>query len=158
MIRVRAKLIVKDRGMKAWRERHEKLARGGKPHVKLGVFQDSGSREDGLTNVQLAAIHEFGTSDGHVPERSFLRSAFNANHKDWRAMLRTLVRDVVLGRSSLKRAFDIVGARAISDVKKLIVAHIPPKLAESTVARKGSSTPLVDTGSLLNSLTWRTEV
>ncbi len=41
-------------------------------HVKVGVLDDgrAGSEKRGaLSNAQIASIHEFGSSDGRIPER-----------------------------------------------------------------------------------------
>lgn len=147
-------LKVIDRGMRTWRKRHEALAR--KPHVKIGIMSDSGTHEGGISMVELAAIHEFGTADGHVLERSFLRSTFRAQIDAWKAFAKRLLKGVVGGKMPIAQALGLLGQRAAADVKKRITtgAGIPPLLAKSTVSRKGSSRPLVDTGALLNSITY----
>src|SRR4051812_36975227 len=58
-----------------------------------GTKRDSGGRflpgsgakvapppsEGGMTNAEIALVNEFGSQDGRVPERSFIRSTFDRN-------------------------------------------------------------------------------
>ena len=42
--------------------------------VRVGVLgSDNARTEDNETNASIGASHEFGTMDGKIPERSFLR-------------------------------------------------------------------------------------
>ncbi|MEM8168046.1 hypothetical protein Q4R38_18910, partial [Morganella morganii] len=52
------------------------------------------------------------------------------------------------------RAFAIVGEKLSGEVKRKIQSGINPELDPKTVARKGSSKPLIDTGNLLQSITY----
>lgn len=49
----------------------------GKHYAKVGVLSAKNNRDNdddsGMTNAKLAAVHEFGSRDGRIPERSFLR-------------------------------------------------------------------------------------
>lgn len=132
------------------------------PHfVTLGVQGDQaekihGDDKEGISNLRLAGVHEFGatiqTANGtiNIPERSFLRSTFDKNHTRYLAAVRKLSDLVLIGKLEIKQALGIFGERATSDVKKTIEDGIDPENAESTIARKGSSLPLVDTGELKN--------
>jgi hypothetical protein len=50
----------------------------------------------------------------------------------------------------------VMGSTLANAMKRKIVdgAGVPPPNAPSTVAKKGSSRPLVDTGRLVNAITW----
>lgn len=139
--------------------------------VKVGVLEESkaGSevREGGLSNAQIAAIHEFGNN--HVPERSFMRSTFNENRFKYVENLKTLIIRVLSGRLTIDQAFGIVGSKFAADVKKKITtgAGVPPPNAPSTIARKrakggwngkqgrkGAIRTLIDTGRMVGSITW----
>ena len=46
----------------------------GKPFVKAGFPEEANRpRKDGdpLSNAEIATVHEFGSTDGRIPERSF---------------------------------------------------------------------------------------
>ena len=106
-----------------------------------------------LTVLDIATFHEFGLG---VPERSFIRgwySSFQATaHKQIRAMLESVIR----GRRDKSQAMELLGVRWVAEIQKFIVAgtNLQP-LAEVTILRKGSSMPLVDTGQLKSSITYR---
>jgi len=43
------------------------------PTINVGILKDNNSRTDGRTNAEIGSIHEFGSLDGKIPMRSFLR-------------------------------------------------------------------------------------
>lgn len=124
-------------------------------HVKAGVLGRAGAHGDGkLTNAQLASIHEFGL--GRVPARPFIAPPFlekKAEHlaairKAHKEFLRTGNPDVFL------MALELEGQKIVANQRAYVTAGpgIPPPLAPATIARKGSSRPLVDTGQMIRSL------
>lgn len=119
--------------------------------VRVGTAQGTHG-ESGMSNDELAAIHEFGTEDGRVPERSFLRSTMKAQRRPWLDFLAARMKRVVAGKLPALAALEQLGLKAAGDVKAAIVAGIDPSNAPSTVAAKGSDTPLIDTGRLKESI------
>ncbi|MEM8325604.1 hypothetical protein Q4S25_20320 [Morganella morganii] len=138
-------------GLKALEARIREL---GKKKVVVGVpTATNGARKDGLSNATIAAAHEFGVP-GHIPERSFLRTTVGENKDKITGLLvRELKADISQGDFS-GRAFAIVGEKLSGEVKRKIQSGINPELDPKTVARKGSSKPLIDTGNLLQSITY----
>lgn len=148
-----------------------KQLKSGQAYVKAGVVGPEATAEHskGLTNALLAMFMEFGTdssnpfseqfasasggSSGGVPARSFIREPFAAHRKEYLAALLELVPKVMEGKMTTKRALDLIGLKMATDMKKAIVKGIPPPNAESTIAAKGSSKPLIDSGKLLSSIT-----
>jgi phage gpG-like protein len=125
------------------------------PHVKVGVLGRNDARPDGkIGNVELAIIHEFGA--GKVPERSFLRSTADAKKAEWIALIRKIMKAVLAEKLPVEKGLGILGEKAVSDVRARIRegAGIPPPNAPSTVKAKGSSRPLVDTGRLVQSISY----
>lgn len=153
----------KDLGWKALLERVKQLA-ADKTYVKAGVLSAKGAQEHPshgeakhITNVQLAVIHEFGAPSAGIPERSFLRSTFHEKRAAYREMLGKLLKNsVVKGKEDLFHSFALVGQKLSADIKGKFTEGegIAPPLAAETIARKGSSRPLVDTGTLKNSITY----
>lgn len=131
------------------------LADMGKSHPEVFV----GIRaEAGAELVTIAAVNEFGSADGHVPERSFLRSTVDENHKKYGDLLQTAVeRGIDKGTTALRRELGRVGAVAAGDVQRKIRDLKDPPNAPSTIAAKGSDNPLVDTGRLRQSIDWKVE-
>ncbi len=126
--------------------------------VDVGVFAEVGALPhtgaDGLTVAGVAAVHEFGTADGRIPERSFLRATFDANNSRYAGMAKRIAARVVDGEDP-EGLLTALGLTIAGDVQERIAAGIEPTLAPATVARKGSSTPLIDTGRLRQSISSR---
>ncbi len=159
MIRSRTTVRAIDHGWNKLRQTAKNMAES-QSVVKVGLLGNGkNERNDGaLTNVEIGAIQEFGA--GNVPERSFIRSTFNSKRSEYIAMLKKLVPQIYALKMTVKKALDIIGMRMAADMKKRITegAGIPPPNAPSTIARKGSERPLVDTGQLLNAISWSVEL
>lgn len=126
------------------------------PLVKEGYpTENPESRElhGELTNLFIAAVHEFGTNDGHIPPRPHLRSSFDENKQKLERFARKKAGQVLDGSLTLEMALDQIGLFMLNNHKKKIQSSIPPPNAPSTVAAKGSSKTLIDTGQMLNSAT-----
>jgi phage gpG-like protein len=122
--------------------------------IKVGVFADARARQgEGPTNAEVAAIHEFGL--GHVPERSFLRVTVEQHREEILRNIRTVGKGLFKSGEELRIGLERFGLWFVSKMQARIRAHISPALKQSTIDRKGSSTPLIDSGQLLNSLTYK---
>lgn len=106
-----------------------------------------------LTVIQVATWMEFGTED--VPARSFIRSWFDENEAKLRQELQTLMVTVISGKRTKEQILEILGQRCVASIQERISAGIAPENSPRTVARKGSSTPLIDTGQLRSSIHYR---
>jgi hypothetical protein len=146
-----AKIIDKDLGWKELFKRAEEIENG---RVRVGVLSDAMVEGEDFTLAELAAVHEYGTEDGRIPERSFLRSTFDDKREEMVELGKTLVKDVLAGRRTTEQALGLLGAKLAAAVKARIVGRIPPPNQPSTIARKGSDKPLIDTGRLRNAVTW----
>jgi len=156
------KLVVKDDD-RGWKELRKGLKAMGGAEVKAGLVGEKAEAMhggSGLTVADLGLIHEFG--GGKVPERSFIRSSFDANLSKYDRLLTALERAVYAGRSAVKGALDLLGSTMASDMKAHIRAGIAPALAAKTVARKtaaGRIDPalaLVDSRQLVNAIEHKT--
>lgn len=130
----------------------------GNSFVKVGVLgagPKNKPRESGPTNVELAIWHEYGTRT--APERPFLRSTMRANAAQYARFLGSNIHLVFQKKRTVVQLLNALGSKAAADVKNTIRRGIPPPNAPETVRRKKSSKPLIDTGQLLNSITWLVE-
>ncbi len=114
------------------------LAKDGEK-AKAGVDAEG----EALTLIQVAVWNEFGTSDGHVPARSFIRAWFDEEEPKLREKLTVLLRQVVAGQLSSEQAFEQMGQYCVGQIQLRIAAGIDPENAKSTVDRKHSSVPLI---------------
>lgn len=127
----------------------------GKRIVTVGVHADAGQSADGKASIQeIATIHEFGLG---VPQRSFIGAWADENEAKNQARIKKLALAVKNGKITEEQALDQFGLLAVGEIQQRIADGIPPENAPSTVARKGSSTPLIDTGSLRSSIRHKVE-
>lgn len=97
----------------------------------------------------IAAIHEFGL--GGMPQRSFLRSAFDENKPMINKMGDHIVNSAIKGIST-ETALDQLGNVVQGMVQKKIVDGPFVPNSPATIKRKKSSKPLIDTGHLRQSI------
>ena len=95
------------------------------------------------------------TKSVKIPERSFLRSSHDENAE---AVLKECERAlglVIHGKMSMEKYFDMVGRKYASMVKDYIRDLDHPPNSPITKENKGSDNPLVDTGGLIESISYR---
>jgi len=100
----------------------------------------------------IAWVNEFGSSDGKIPSRSFIRHAFDQNKTEIQNLQDRLYTSVLLGRTSVRKGLKIMGTFMVSKTQKRITDVKTPANAPRTIKRKGSSNPLIDTGQLRQSI------
>lgn len=138
--------------------------------VQVGAMQGD--------NAWLAGIHEYGCnipvtlkmraylhSQGihlspnkthiHIPERSFLRTGHDENADRVLNQTERALSLVINGSMSIDELLDLYGEQMSTAIKKKIRDISSPPNSGVTIERKGSSNPLVDTGGLIESITWR---
>jgi len=112
-------------------------------------------RAFGSTNIELALVHEFGSRDGRVPQRSFIRASVDRERKMLNEMLKDTVVAIAAG-SNARIAIGLVGAKARAEMVRTIDNSIGLKpLKRRTIMAKGSTRPLIDTAQLKQALTWK---
>lgn len=145
-----ATIIEKDHGWKKLLE----LAMQDPPVAKVG-FQDDGEPRDSgpMRNIDLGLAHEFGVPELGIPERSFMRSTFDDKVDDYSHLFEIGIQKILDGKMSMEELVALVGERCVADIKNHISEGIPPPNAPGTIRRKGSSTPLIDSGQMKNAVT-----
>lgn len=130
-----------------------KRMRSLKSTVLVGVPKGA-TEADGTPMALVAAVNEFGSSDGRIPERSFLRAGIRRGRPVFRRLNESSLKAIVSGTMSEQVALGRLGLAAVAAIQNEIVNGSFEPNAPSTVARKGSDKPLVDTGSLRQSITF----
>jgi hypothetical protein len=143
-----ARVIDRDKGYKLAVKR---LVGVGNLGVSVGVHEDAGSYEDGTPVAVAAAYNEFGSEEGLIPERSFLRSTMDENESRYGRELEKAV-DRTLDGVSLKVALLPLAQQVRTDVQRKIESGVGPPNAPSTVAKKGHGDTLQETGLLHDSI------
>lgn len=125
----------------------------GDPHVKCGLFQDSGTYPNGMSVVDVAIANEFGTDK--IPERPFMRNSARDMRPRLEKLAQRTFQGVLAGAVSVDTAMDVIGQFGVKEIRATITKGVPPPNSPITIIRKGSSTPLVDTGQLRQSITYK---
>lgn len=155
-IKLSAKVLRSNRG--ALTRFVDRIRGLNKKSVLVGVPSNAGVHQDtNLSIGALAAIHEFGAPSRGIPERPFLQPSIDKNLDKYKALMAREAKGVVLKRSTLHQALAKVGMLAAADVQAYMVSGEFKPLAASTIKRKGSSKPLIDTGQLRQSITYKVE-
>jgi len=135
--------------------------------VKVGITEDVGSQSvDGVaTLAQIAAWNELGvlgppvSENGgdkwRIPPRPFIRGFVDGKRELIQKTLDRLGQMVADGKLKAEEAMARLGEFGQSGVKSYIRSGAFTPNATSTVARKGSSKPLIDTGTLRNSIRYQ---
>lgn len=122
------------------------------PHVAVGILQDK-PVSDGFSILDLATVHEFGSKNGRIPQRSFIRSTCDAGQQKYIKLMAKLQGMYIHGKIALKQALSMIGSVVEKDIVQTINRGLEPALKPSTIKRKKSSKPLIDTGRLKGSVT-----
>jgi len=142
-----------------------------KPYVKVGVLSENFSEDKkvgtskgkGKSNVptlgETAVYNEFGTSNGRIPERSFIRWTHDNKKAEWIRRTNELRKRVMRGDITTEQALGLMGEMIQKDIKDRILSNISPANAQATIDQKtrdgnpGNRT-LINFGQLLGSIHW----
>lgn len=148
-------------------------------YAKVGILENALPPENDegeklpFTMASLAAIHEFGSKDGRIPERSFIRGGIDANEEEIRKVTLKVARGIYEGRFDVEKGLNIIGATGAAVIRRFVTKgdQVPPPNAPSTLARKVAKgkwrgrkpvdaaklvRTLIDTGRMIGSVTWGT--
>lgn len=120
--------------------------------VRVGVLGNDNT--NGVSVQEYAIFNEYGTS--HIPSRPFFRLSVGTQkaQNEIREYLNAQIENIVSGGLTGQGAYDNLGTFVVQKIKKTIMSgNFAPNDAK-TIKRKGSSTPLIDTHSLYNSISY----
>lgn len=128
----------------------------------------------------LASIHEYGckikvtpkmrkylaatglhlkstTTHITIPERAFLRNGYDESKDEIIAQAEAVLGDVIGGKMSEDLFFEMIGILMKSRIQDYARDLDSPPNHPYTVEKKGSSNPLVDTGDMIGSISYKVE-
>jgi hypothetical protein len=141
---------------------------GADPHAGASFAADGAMvAGSALTVADIARFHEFGVSPFQlpsgavhpgIPQRSFIRAWFDEEQTFIADTLRSRMQLVIAGKLTAERASAQIALAFEGSVKKRIAKGIEPENRPSTIKKKGSSKPLIDTGQLRNAVRSRSKL
>lgn len=136
------------------RTQHRKLPTTitGPSIVKVG-FPEGQSQGD---IVDRAVWNHYGTSRG-IPSRPFLMNAVRKNKRTYVNALKSSAAQILNGDTTMTMILNRLGILAQGHIQEEITNLQSPENAASTIARKGSSNPLIDTGEMRAAVTWKVD-
>lgn len=149
MVAIRTKVTVRRRGDLRGHIMKVEKALDGPTKVKVGLPAGK-SPADVLS---IAVWNHFGTSRG-IPSRPFITAAMFKGRGQIRMSLRKVAYDVTVNAKPLTPSLQKLGQFGVDLIQAQIASNMPPPNAASTVAQKGSSRTLIDTGRMRQSMTW----
>lgn len=143
----------------AIRSKLEQYAKVSQKTVTVGIHSDAGEHPDsGMTNAQLGALLNYGNPNNKlygnpapIPPRPWLIPGVQSGKQD----IVGTISHAVANDLPLDQALEQVGAFAAGAVQQYMTDLDTPPNSPYTIARKGSSNPLISTGALRSSVTYK---
>jgi HK97 gp10 family phage protein len=142
-----AKIIDKDKGLKRIVANIKELSDYS---IKMGVLGNQ--MVEGVSVVDYAIYNEWGTS--RIPARPFMGTTYDRYADELIVRAKHLAGEMIEGRMKPKQVVDTLGLWYVSKIKMTIreaKSWAVPNAA-STINLKGSSSPLIDNGRMLNAV------
>lgn len=118
--------------------------------VKIGIM--GGESAEGTSVLDYAMYNEFGTRN--IPARPFMSVTADRYRDETVKMAEVIVGGVIDGKINVKTALSRLGAWYQSKIQMTIrnAKEWAVPNAASTIAQKGSTSPLIDTGRMVQSV------
>lgn len=140
--------------MKNLKKATEKGVVAGFPKGKLNTphYESDQPGEPGPSIIDVAIWNNFGIG---VPRRDFMTPASKKWQKYFNESLGKLRKELEKDESRIEKFLTLMGQKGADLISQEIIAlRIPPN-SPITIARKGSSNPLVDTGDMQRAATYQ---
>lgn len=115
--------------------------------IKIGIWNHFGTR-GGASG---------GGWGGPIPERPFLTNAIRDNQGAYRAAMAKSAKKILMGSTTMNAVVTKLGILAQGDIQQEITALRSPPNSPVTIALKGSNNPLIDSGRLRASITYKVD-
>ena len=119
--------------------------------VQVGFQAGEAQEKNGTDIAEIAAYNEFGSSG--TPARPFMKQSFE-RHQDQLQAACDMVNQTRSNGGTAEKGLEQLGVMCKGLVQQEIVDGGFAPNAESTILRKGSSQPLIDTGTMRQSVNY----
>ena len=120
--------------------------------ISTGLTGAPGAANHGKAGETVASVayqNEYGIG---VPERPFMHITNARERRNWVKLAGQIVAGQARGAEAQERGVRRLGLVMIRDFKRTIRDGVSPPNSPATIAMKGSSKPLIDTGQMINSI------
>lgn len=125
--------------------------------VRVGLKRGKkGKRHNGTSSqtdlVDIALYNELGTST--IPSRPFLAQTVQMHEEEIKEMAATEISQTLIGKKDSQQAFNAIGEDVRQKVQNRINEGQFVPNAPSTIRHKGHDHPLIDTGTMRDSISY----
>lgn len=152
-------------------ELEKKLKEVATTDILVGIPADATNEKDGETFyiADIAYLQNYGSyseeekrnytteeakKSGKIPPRPFGSTLMDNYGTEIKKFYNKDVGDSLKGKRPMKQALNRIGFIAAGKMKQNLSAGKWEPNAESTIKKKGSSQPLIDTGEMRRAITW----
>ena len=130
------------------KELNKELKQSNIKGLKAGFIKES-KYSNGISVPKVAYIHNYGLG---VPTRPFFNKAIINNAKKWDSFLENTLKQNNVNFSNI---LEKLGNIIVGDIQTSITELKDPPNKESTIKKKKSSNPLIDTGLMRKSVSYQ---
>lgn len=143
-------VVVEERDL-GWNDFKKQMKKLSGSYVDIGIFGNEG---DPSTNLAArAAVMEYSSSRWkEKTERPFMRKTIDENVKEIGDFIDNGFGKIIEGRSNSLKLLKGIGVQVTGLTKQTITEGKFKPLKPSTIRKKGSSRPLIDTGDMRSSI------
>lgn len=151
------KTTIKDRGLKKIIKEYNKARNKEDSFVTIGLHKDA-TYPDGTSVGEVAFYNEYGTKS--IPARPFLQLTLLTYMKEFEELHKKLLNKLLNGKANIETILKSLGFRIQAKIQNTIKqasSWADPNSA-STLTRKSTGRPLIDSGTMLNSVGYQITV
>jgi len=127
----------------------------GASEVVVG-FANKTHKNSNLRIAQLAYLMERGSPAANLPARPFFFPGLLNARQEIKSLSKYYGALAALGnRGAVTNGLDAIGRAAVNSIRRKLLSGPFAPLAPATVKAKGHDIPLIDTGEMLESITYR---
>lgn len=126
-------------------------------YVKVGILENAGQK-DGVDVAEYATWNENGVMGKNgkwkIPPRPFVKGWSDTEKTNIEGRIKNVYGRVAAGEVTAEKALETIGQYGKTGIQGYIRRGNFTPDAPATIKAKGSSTPLIDTGTLRNSVNY----
>lgn len=118
--------------------------------IDVGIFKESGEEV-----VTRAIVNNYGAPARNIPQREFMASSMRLGADEINKTAKDVLEVVIKRKATPERGLMLLALKGQALMRRRIVELDKPPNAPSTIAKKGSDNPLIDTGEMLREVDFR---